>query len=360
MADHDLPTARTRLFGLAPSPLGNLAVTAVSFHPDDQIEYITAASERVSLVFGTHVSSPVSWNRSAIVPDKPLPTPYDMSVEALLLELTGLGASITANIKSILSAHHKPPSIDVAPQTTPTYTLRTLADDLLCKSSLNSLRYMLAIELLAGPLVAPKDHPDIILSSIHAILCARRTTDPQSQRILYSLACVGVISFGSQYPQILHAARDAFNWLNEHTPETTSFDLELELIAMQLKENVNSQHQINAENPLVSSMEKCVLCGEGVVWKDVRVVECTQGHRFTRCAVTFLPVVSATGVAECGVCGRAMLVLDHEGLAGEVKSAWDVCLQCGGRYWCEDEEDVKIGDDGRDDGQGSGEAMETD
>lgn len=333
MADSDIQTARTRIFGTAISPLGNVTLTLTSFHPDDQVEYITAAAERTHVVFGTHSKEPVSWRHTAIEPNSPVPTPYDMAVESLIIEAMALGDEYTDKLKEILSQHTHESSAVVAPHTAPT----SLCYTVLGSSSLNASRYHLALSMLSAPLKVPPENLEILYHSIIAVLCSTLTPDAQSMRLIYSLATVGILAYPDR-PELLSRAGDAFKWLDQQTPDSIRFDRELSVVAWRL----GTGPEVNIENGIVSSLVQCVLCGEGVVWKDAHIVECTEGHRFTRCAVTFLPVVGKRGVAECGICGKGSLVLrGEEGLAGVVGRSWDVCLGCGGRLWCGDDVGVE-------------------
>ena len=154
------------------------------------------------------------------------------------------------------------------------------------------------------------------------------------------MACVGIMGLYT-CPTILQLAKSTFEWLAANTPEETRFELELKIIAMRNRV-AGSGEDCNVENGFVSSMEKCGVCGEGMVWRDLRIAECINKHRFSRCALTFLPIVDPKATRECSVCARTVLGGYLEGrewpkgsLVEAVYGAWEACLQCGGRYWAE-------------------------
>lgn len=333
LASSDLTTCLIRPYGLAVSPLGGITAVAVSAHPDDMLEYLTGANERVNILFGTHEGTQNAWSTSQFnAGARLLPSPHTMATEALFLELTALGPNyagiVREAVETVLANAPEPAPITDGDRNLVTALDRALLQDTVC----NAARYKNCLALHPHPTPPPPDNPTIILAACTAVLSAPHDPAPASMRLLYSLATVGILGLPTHKP-LLHLAREAFAYLDAHTPADVSFSLEQGVVAMHLGDG----ETLEVERGVVSGFEKCVLCGAGMVWRDVRVAECEMGHRFSRCAVTYLPV-TGTGTLECAVCERTVLgeVQAEPGLAAAVEHAWECCLQCGGRYWGED------------------------
>jgi hypothetical protein len=365
MAEHDIPSASVRCYGMAVSPFGGTTAIAASFHPKDSPEYITINNEKTIIMFGTvegTIKSPSHrgffWKRFY---DNNIPDPFTVATEAVLLECVAQGNTLISTIRSSVEAAkasispNSPISVDV---------VADLITPVLQSQALNALRYETILQL-----IPPKDHnirenPHIIAAIITAALSSHvpsLTTTSTSKRLLYSLACVGIMGLYTS-PQILQLAKTTFQWLGAHMPEETRFDREMSIIRMRegnsgtevaVEECNVARESIGSE--FVGSVEHCEVCGNGMVWGDLRIAECTQGHRFSRCALTWLPIVEPRNTKECGVCGRTVLsrlggkkgdadIEDCDGnhkncraeFAQMVFDAWEVCLQCGGRYWSEE------------------------
>ncbi|KAI5797650.1 transcription factor IIIC subunit delta N-term-domain-containing protein [Geopyxis carbonaria] len=333
MGEYDLPSAAIRAYGLATSPLGGTTVVAASFHPDDTPEYITAANEKMVLVFGTHEGVRGSWRAHNFAPGA-LPTPYDLAPEALLIEILALGDPLLSTVSAAVAATPAD-KWDTDASLATTFTT----------PSLNATRYNSLISHIYPSTISaipPRlpDSPALAAAAVAAVL--RRTpydTNPAAMRLLYSMATVGVLGLYTSAP-LLHLARSALLWLATNTPEHVRFDLELGVIAMRLAPGEGAS-RLAVERGIVSSMETCVLCGAGMVWRDLEGVECTAGHRWSRCARTWLPVTDPRGTRECGICSGVVMdrrgeVGHSEGLLAEVEDEWTVCLTCGGRFWAEE------------------------
>jgi hypothetical protein len=352
MAEHEISTAAIRGYGMAVSPLGGITAIAASFHPKDSLEYITAINEKTTIIFGTAPGSSGSWKFYGFTPDGRLPNPIIASTEAVLLEATAFPDKFPTRMRAALSTATSAaqPSLETITYTEGEDVEEFLAKHTLLSTPLNVQQYSAALKTLSFPNgheLLP-ENPHIIAASIIAALSAPRElcADQLSKRILYSLACVGIMGLYTS-PTILQHAKAAFQWLDSQTPEEVRFDLEFGIVEMRMQPQQQQNHQQqNLENGFVSSMERCLICGNGMVWRDLRIAECTEGHRFSRCGLTFLPVTDPKVTRECIVCARTVLGgfvegEDEEeeekkvGLAKAVFDGWEACLLCGGRYWAE-------------------------
>jgi hypothetical protein len=347
MAEFEIPTASIRGYGLAVSTIGGITAIAASFHPKDSLEYITGSNEKTAIIFGTAPGSSGSWKGFEFSAEGVLPNPITISTEMVLLEVMALGESFTSRIHAAISATAAEPNLDTISFSKGEDVKEFLAKHTLLDTPLNAQRYSVALKLLehqrhqASELLP--ENPHIIAASIATALSAPRSLseDIESKRILYSLACVGIMGFYSS-PTVLSLAKAVFEWLDVNTPPETRFDLELGIISMrtQAASGEGNEAEMNVENGFVSSLEKCRICNEGVVWRDLRIAECTSGHRFSRCALTFLPITDPKETRECTVCARTVLGghvkgRNCAGLVEAVWGGWEVCLLCGGRYWAE-------------------------
>ncbi|KAA8914510.1 transcription factor IIIC subunit delta N-term-domain-containing protein [Sphaerosporella brunnea] len=361
LAQHEISSATIRGYGMAVSPLGGITAVAVSFHPKDSLEYITAVNEKTFILFGTAPGSGGGgWKSCGFSAEGELPNPISVSTEAVLLEAMAFQEIFTSRIQTAISAATAAGQPNLEAITYPSNLSNNNNDveeflanhTLLCKP-LNALRYSAALKIIsrphsqAGYLLA--ENPNIIAASIISALSAPRSlcADQLSKRILYSFACVGLLGLYSSSMMLEHAKK-AFEWLDSETPTDVRFDLEFGIVAMrtragsgEVRGGGNGGKELNVENGFVSSMERCLICGHGMVWRDLRIAECTEGHRFSRCVLTFLPITDPKLTRECVVCARTVLggyVQGEEGMQGLAKAVfggWEACLLCGGRYWAE-------------------------
>jgi hypothetical protein len=345
MAEHEISTAAIRGYGMAVSPLGGITAVAVSLHPKDSLEYITAINEKTTIIFGTAPGSSGSWKSYGFSADGELPNPIIVSTEAVLLEAMAFRDKFTSRVQAAISATTVQPALESITYTDGEDVEEFLAKHTLLSKPLNALQYAAALKSISQDHEFLPENPSIIAASIIAALSAPRSlcADRDSKRILYSLACVGIMGLYSS-STILEYAKEAFNWLNSETPPEIRFDLEFGIIAMRARAGsgqVNAEQEMNVENGFVSSLERCMICGQGMVWRDLRIAECTEGHRFSRCALTFLPITDPKVTRECVVCTRTVLGGymegrdEKQGLVKAVFGGWEACLLCGGRYWAE-------------------------
>lgn len=394
MVEHELSTANCRVYGIAPSPLGGVIAAACSFHPDDSLEYITAAKESTRIVFGTHEGSEGIWEARGFVAKtqldpKKVPNPLTQAAEALLLEVETLGEGreeVVGSIKrSLDTARFEGTGLGLEGVSVSSERPEdSLSANILLASSLNALRYKICLDIVPGSgypglsvgVLPPKENAEIIAHIINSILRAPRdgvaAESMLSKRMIYSVACIGILGLYNFRP-VLEAARDALSWLSgvyetftDEVGDTkrTGVDVAAELQIVERRiadldviergdDDGSGLVEIRAKDKgFTSKFEKCTLCGEGIVWTDLRLSECTQGHRFSRCALTFLPIKEPRLTKECTICSRTVLgdaVLDDDELdmenrgvglevgkktlARTVLAGLDVCVHCGGRYW---------------------------
>ncbi|KAI5848908.1 transcription factor IIIC subunit delta N-term-domain-containing protein [Tricharina praecox] len=347
MSEYDITKAQVRTYGLAVSPLGGITAIAASFHPKVSLEYTTAHTERTTLIFGFAPGSSGCWSSFGFTPKGALPNPITTATEAVILESVALGKPFTSRIHAAISAVTADgnPRLEGITFTPGEDEEEFLAKHTLLSKPLNALRYTAALKRIAQmnhKYELLPENPHIIAASIVSALSVPRDlcTDADSKRILYSLACIGIMGLYSS-SIILGLAESAFTWLSTHTPDEVRFDLELSIVAMRRRAGNSDELPVSVENGFVSSFERCVICAAGMVWRDLRIAECTAGHRFSRCAITFLPITDPMATRECSVCARTVLGADVEdqevaGLAATVFGGWETCLLCGGRYWAEE------------------------
>lgn len=411
MAENDLFGCECRVYGIAVSPLGGIIAVAYSLHPNDTLEYITASKEMTRVMFGTHEALEGVLQRRGFIAEPPsnqprVPTPMEISGEAFLLDMQCFGGrygKVVGDVwRSLESACFAERKWDLEDTSIRSHEVRdSLVCSILAKRQLNALRYMCCLEILPrnlspanlrlsliGP--PPRENPEIIAHIISNVLAAPRdgptARSRLSIRIIYSLACIGILGL-YDFRYVVELARDAFVWLSrlKEMPgggaDTMSKDMnismdvktelaiserrisDLEVIEQGWDDGSGLQEIRDKDKGFTSRLEKCTLCGEGMTWSDLRMAECSQGHRFPRCALTFLPMRDPTLTKECMVCARPALaervLVDDEGemkkqqqkarrggggagsdnglgsstLARSVLTGLDVCVHCGGRYW---------------------------
>lgn len=394
MVEHELSTANCRVYGIAPSPLGGVIAAACSFHPDDSLEYITAAKESTRIVFGTHEGSDGIWKARGFVTESQLdprkvPNPITRASEALLLEIETLDEKreeiVDSIRRSLGTARFEGTGWGLEGVSVSSKRVEnSLSANILLPPSLNALRYRICLDIIPGNgnpglavgAIPPRENAEIIAHIINSILRAPRdkivAESMLSKRMLYSVACIGILGLYNLRP-VLEAARDALSWLSgvNETPtsgageaESSSVDVTTELQIVERRvadldviergdDDGSGLVEIRAKDKgFTSKFEKCTLCGEGMVWTDLRLAECTQGHRFSRCALTFLPIKEPRLTKECTICSRTVLgdavlgddemdmetrgvrpEVGEKTLARTVLVGLDVCVHCGGRYW---------------------------
>ncbi|KAI5813132.1 transcription factor IIIC subunit delta N-term-domain-containing protein [Pyronema omphalodes] len=342
MEEYDIPCASIRGYGLAVSPLGGITAVVASLHPKDSLEYITGNNEKTSILFGTTPGSSGSWSRLSFYPNGKMPNPTTIATESMIQEAQALGEVYSNRIFTVTSAgvteEFNP---DAIKYTEGEDVNEFLAKHVLLERTGNAHRYLSCLKLLEKRPLAIPENPYIIGASIITVLRAPRhlCKDDQSKRILYSMACVGIMGL-YRIPGILELSKQAFKWLDEHTPEDIDFNPELNIIDIRTRKEEPSVADIGSSG-FVSKFEKCRICAQGMIWRDLRIAECTNGHRFSRCAMTFLPITDPMATRECGVCCRMVLGSHQEGvtrtgLLKAVWASWEACLHCGGRFWAED------------------------
>lgn len=347
MSEYDIPMALVRSYGLAVSPLGGITAIATSLHPKVSLEYTTANTERTTITFGFAPGSSGCWRSFGFTPDGALPNPITTATEAVILESVALGKAFTSRVHAAISTVTADgnPRLEGITFNPGEDAEEFMAKHTLLPNPLNALRYTAVLQRIPKPnrkYELLPENPHITAASIVSALSVPHDLciDADSKRILYSLACVGIMGLYSS-STILDLGESAFTWLDANTPAEIRFELELSIVAMRRRAGDSAEMPANVENGFVSSLERCVICAAGMVWRDLRIAECTAGHRFSRCAITFLPITDPMTTRECTVCAWTVLgatVEDKEvvGLAKAVFGGWEVCLRCGGRYWTEE------------------------
>ncbi|PGH00226.1 hypothetical protein GX51_05923 [Blastomyces parvus] len=294
--DHDLGgMSVARIWGMT-SHRGWIAA-CFTLHPSDMVEYVTAARERSRIVFMAPQSAEGAPSEAV---SAPLPW-------------------------------------DIPPQLTP--------------------KHMRAARAKALSFTLHENHREI-------------RNDPWARKLIYAgICCLATDKYPMDDPQVLEAAKSAAQWLSD----TLNLDLSLELSLVD--EKLQSQTQPPSEPSTIPEtsaqipgkpreaqagaghdvLEFCDICGSGIDWYSPEESQCTEGHVFSRCGLTFLSIQDPSISKRCSVCGGEVLdaelvqvpsVIEPEmGTGGESPAqcrerglldilceTFDTCIYCGGKF----------------------------
>ncbi|KLJ08804.1 hypothetical protein EMPG_15772 [Blastomyces silverae] len=300
--DHDLGgMSVARIWGMT-SHRGWLAAS-FTVHPSDMVEYITTARERSRIVFTP--PQPAEGGR------------WEEPSEAVSAALPW----------------------DIPPQLTPKHTRAARA------------------KVLSFTL--HENHRDL-------------PNDPWARKLKYAaICCLATDQYPADDPHVLEAAKSAAQWLSD----ALNLDLSLELSLIDEKLQSQTQHpSAPSAGPETSKQiqipgkpreaqtgaghdvfEFCDICGSGIDWYSAEESQCTEGHVFTRCGLTFLSIQDPSISKRCSVCGGEVLdaelaevpsVIEPEmetaggsqaqcqewGLLDVLCETFDICIYCGGKF----------------------------
>ncbi|EQL38369.1 hypothetical protein BDFG_00721 [Blastomyces dermatitidis ATCC 26199] len=194
--------------------------------------------------------------------------------------------------------------------------------------------------------------------------------DPWERKLKYAaICCLATDQYPADDPPVLEAAKSAAQWLSD----TLNLDLSLELSLIDEKLQPQIQHPSEpSTGPETSKQipgkpreaqaeaghdvfEFCNICGSGIDWYSAEESQCTEGHMFARCGLTFLSIQDPSISKRCSVCGGEVLdaelaevpsVIEPEmETAGESQAqcqerrlldilceTFDTCIYCGGKF----------------------------
>ncbi|OJD28094.1 hypothetical protein ACJ73_00491 [Blastomyces percursus] len=194
--------------------------------------------------------------------------------------------------------------------------------------------------------------------------------DPWVRKLRYAaICCLATDQCPADDPHVLEAAKSAAQWLSN----TLNLDLSLELSLIDEKLQSQIQHpsepsaspetnkripgkpreaQVGAGHDV---FEFCDICGSGIDWYSAEESQCTEGHVFARCGLSFLSIQDPSISKRCSVCGGEVLdaelaevpsVIEPEmettgqsqaqcqegGLLDILCETFDTCIYCGGKF----------------------------
>ncbi|RPB20572.1 hypothetical protein L211DRAFT_812968 [Terfezia boudieri ATCC MYA-4762] len=386
IAEWDVNSATCKVWGIAKSPFSGIIAVVISLEPDDSLQYVTHSRETSRLIFGIRSEGEDVVKRLYGQEKLPLITWHSshnfitecanlFDAERTLIDISEGSASADSKItgfdtlKEIINSYSltQDPSADlVRPKITTNISRLALIDGLsrniFDPSHLTALRLAVCLRLFPqcrrddGTLIIPlyKDEPVMVANLVMNILAAGRVLkarDPLSRRIVYSAAMIGIVGLWRFGATLLEPCWETLRWLQS---QDSQLDLEWEqqFIASAIdleKGNEMAQDvltkQLAALTELEDKMTRCVLCEGSFKWEDLTIAECSGGHRYPRCAITYLPIQSGQDWKSCLICERntfemrdQAVVEDGDNMVVEdtllsvLLDAWDICVHCGGRY----------------------------
>ncbi|KAE8152830.1 transcription factor IIIC subunit delta N-term-domain-containing protein [Aspergillus avenaceus] len=198
-------------------------------------------------------------------------------------------------------------------------------------------------ESLGLPQSAPDCSPDSMRRQREAVLGyilffenGDYSKSPWSRKLIYAAACCTVVD--SQNPKLLSQAQLAVEWL----ASDAQIDLDDEIAKCSAPGNTikaKSVEQLGDSERRI--YEQCEICDAGIPWDSAKEAQCTNGHLFVRCGMTFL-AIQEPGISKfCSHCGMEYLSEDlvHTVQGGELEracrnlsDAFDTCIYCGGKF----------------------------
>ncbi|ODH45987.1 hypothetical protein GX48_07934 [Paracoccidioides brasiliensis] len=199
----------------------------------------------------------------------------------------------------------------------------------------------------------------------------RRLTDSWARKLQYAAVCCVITDHDpSDEPHLLQAAKSTAEWLSE------SFNLCLSLELKCINKMLQSKSPHSGEPTAAPETDKaipakshkgtswaahdvfefCDICGSGINWYSPDESQCTEGHVFTRCGLTFLSIQDPSISKRCSGCSGEVLdadliecpssiELEAETAGGGVQSqrrseklldilcgTFDTCIYCGGKF----------------------------
>ncbi|KIW05516.1 uncharacterized protein PV09_03398 [Verruconis gallopava] len=250
-----------RIWGLAGSPLHDLAVLSATFHPSNSPEYIIPADMSSRVIFQSTgrddfmtqaiqqsaSSEAIAFSAKWITKDLKTQPEKNKATWALLDQIDKAMAAITI---------HEPD-----PATS------SFKDLLYTSNSLTRLRYERILSLVTG-------HNDAAAE--------------MEKQVLEHLAIKVLQVPPSRYTDSKHSRLVLSN---------------LRRILVKLNLSTDKAHD--------EACEKCDICMSSINFDEYAFAQCNKGHKFRRCALTFLAIQAPRISKSCGICGKQYLRSSH-------------------------------------------------
>lgn len=333
-AQHDLQGhARTKIWGLDTSPLGDFIAACSTVHPTDMVEYGPPNERRSSIV----ISELRKYGRNTKL-EMPV---QDCSAEGLVFTLrkwaegSGDGketpsSTIDEVTNQLFDVHWKPEvvlGIGEPTSSTPMTDLHALIKYIKHSAFLNPHTVKDRITTLVTQTLAP----------------SLPTTLPRTL-IAYRLA-----SFTSTLPTLLRYATPFSIEIAEHHRRAV----------LLINAAMESSPSSSSTFPQLEPCDTCDFCSADIPLDDLDTATCRNGHEFSRCGISFLAIQKPRISKYCGLCktpylseefvgaqeeGRGNGAEAVEGGAAEengarvvslskaLYAACDVCIYCGGKF----------------------------
>jgi hypothetical protein len=247
----------TRLWGLAASPLEDFAVTCATFHPSNSPEYIIPADMSARVIFQS--TEQKAFMTRAIQ--------QGASTEAIAFSAKWLFKMLKSEPEKRQAIWDLLDQIDRVMDATavhePDPTTSSFKDLLFTSAVLVKIRYERILSIMMG-------HKDAALEG--------------------------------EKPIIEHLAVRVLHVPDSRYRSTLTSDLMLANF-----QRVLGLFNLSAENLEHLPAENCSICSSRIPFTNYATAQCTRGHSFRRCALTFL-AIQAPGICRfCGICGKQFL-----------------------------------------------------
>ncbi|GAD92917.1 hypothetical protein ANI_1_474054 [Paecilomyces variotii No. 5] len=166
-------------------------------------------------------------------------------------------------------------------------------------------------------------------------------SDPWSQRLLYAACACAITSCRDEH--LLSLAHSVLEKLGTATGADLADEKSRCSTADSIVLNPKSDEQLSGAGGAL--FEKCSICDTGMEWYSAEEAQCTEGHIFMRCGLTFL-CIPEPGISKyCSVCETEYLNEETFGPGRDpelvesmsskyysVFAAFDTCAYCGGKF----------------------------
>ncbi|KAL1966168.1 hypothetical protein VTN77DRAFT_4720 [Rasamsonia byssochlamydoides] len=134
------------------------------------------------------------------------------------------------------------------------------------------------------------------------------SNDLPSTKLIYAAAACSIVEHRNE--ELLSLARTAL----ERLAVVSGADLSDEISKcffssspLDFNVTIAAKSADKLNGPGGAIFEKCDICGSGIEWYSVQEAQCTTGHLFVRCALTFL-AIQEPGISKfCSLCGTEFL-----------------------------------------------------
>ncbi|KAG2414814.1 hypothetical protein HFD88_006002 [Aspergillus terreus] len=158
-----------------------------------------------------------------------------------------------------------------------------------------------------------------------------------SGKILYAAACCAIVQ--SKDETVLVQARRMLEWL----ATTIGVDLSEEISKCSSPGNIiHPKSEEQTAGPGQQVFERCDICDAQLSWYSAQEAQCSDGHLFVRCGLSFL-AIQEPGISKlCSVCGTEYynedLIPSSYGTEFQhayraLSDVFDTCLYCNGKFY---------------------------